>query len=300
MRRVMFSLFGRVELAAFRKQRSPLPQSTEPLIALMALHGRHGLNRQHAAELLWPDSDRKAAMHNLATTIWRMKKAAPEFAEIFANSDRSRLDLSPDTRFLTDLEQFERRARVLIDARGQPSQQCVRRAEMAVDLYQGDAFPGIDQEWAILERERLRGLFCELLFRLTQIADANGDYPRTVRYAERLARMDPYREDVHRLLMQAHMLQGNRAAAIRQYRTCQGELSETLGVEPMPETVELYESLVAREDRRPSPSRVERQATYLRLADAGLDTVLQRQSAMRSRLEKVRDLIRKAEHDMPG
>ncbi|MBH5322449.1 AfsR/SARP family transcriptional regulator [Aurantiacibacter sediminis] len=294
-KRLRFIAFGRIEVLMTGEGALPVPQSAEGLIALLALNSRTGLNRQRAAEMLWPDSDRKSAQHNLATTLWRLKKHAPQLQDIVAAADRTRLDLGTDIRFLTDLEQFERKTQRFLAARDAASEQDIARAEAAVELYKGDAFPGLDFEWAVLERERLRNLFCELLFALAQGFAERGDYGRTVRYGERLVMADPYREDVHRLLMRAHVENGNRASAIRQYRICQGELAETLGVEPMPETVALYEHLVARSDRQLAPSEAERRQTFIGLARSDLETIVRRHAALHDRLVRVRQLVQRAE-----
>ena len=53
--------------------------------------------------------------------------------------------------------------------------------------------------------------------------------------------------------MRAHAFAGNRALAIAQYQLCRGVLQADLGVEPMPETQELYRSLVSAEAPRSAP-----------------------------------------------
>jgi DNA-binding SARP family transcriptional activator len=43
---------------------------------------------------------------------------------------------------------------------------------------------------------------------------------------------DPFRESGHRALIRAHMREGNRSEAIRQYRLYRQILGEELGIEP--------------------------------------------------------------------
>ena len=50
--------------------------------------------------------------------------------------------------------------------------------------------------------------------------------------------------------MRAQIACGQRTAAISTYLACQRVLSEKLGVDPSPETVALYESLIGVEDEK--------------------------------------------------
>ena len=55
---------------------------------------------------------------------------------------------------------------------------------------------------------------------------------------------DPEREGWHRSLMRAYAQAGERALALRQFHACRATLRSRLGVEPSPETRELYSSLL--------------------------------------------------------
>ena len=55
---------------------------------------------------------------------------------------------------------------------------------------------------------------------------------------------DDTREDAYVALMRAQIANGQTTAAIMSYHTCRRVLSEKLGIDPSPETVALYESLL--------------------------------------------------------
>jgi DNA-binding SARP family transcriptional activator len=44
--------------------------------------------------------------------------------------------------------------------------------------------------------------------------------------------------------MRGHMANGNRPLALRVYKQCRSALAEDLGIEPMAETIRLYEEIV--------------------------------------------------------
>ena len=63
--------------------------------------------------------------------------------------------------------------------------------------------------------------------------------------AARMLRVDPGREDAHRILMRCHARQHRLAEVLRQFERCRKCLADTLGVTPQPETVALYRTLRA-------------------------------------------------------
>lgn len=61
--------------------------------------------------------------------------------------------------------------------------------------------------------------------------------------AEDLLAIDPLNEAAYRFVMRASAVLGNRAAVVRAMERCQTLLHNHVGVEPSPETSELYADL---------------------------------------------------------
>jgi len=61
---------------------------------------------------------------------------------------------------------------------------------------------------------------------------------------QRILREDPFREDIHCLLMRGHAALGNRVAVKEQYETLRGLLQKELGVEPAMQTQKAYRELM--------------------------------------------------------
>jgi DNA-binding SARP family transcriptional activator len=122
--------------------------------------------------------------------------------------------------------------------------------ERAAGLYRGDLLEGLAiaeppfEEWLTAERERLLEMGLEALVRLLahQIRIAVND--EAVQTAIRVLGLDPTQESVHRSLMRLYARQGRRGAAPRQYQICIATLERELGVEPEPETKQLYRELL--------------------------------------------------------
>jgi DNA-binding SARP family transcriptional activator len=133
----------------------------------------------------------------------------------------------------------------------------VHRLQRGVCLYRGDYMTGTDDEWAWLERQRLRDLYLDGLYRLTLSYAMTFDWMHVIEWGRRLSQAEPLREDMHRLLMRAYACTGNRGKAIAQYQWCERILRSELSVEPMAETQKLYRQLARSETPLPhEPSQL--------------------------------------------
>src|SRR5262249_7002999 len=83
-----------------------------------------------------------------------------------------------------------------------------------------------------------------------------GSLEGAIRTALRIAALDPLQESVHRTLMRLYVRSGRRGAALRQYQICVGVLLRELGIEPEPETRQLYRDILQR-------SAVDHDAAYV-------------------------------------
>lgn len=261
MTQLSLTVFGGVSLAIDDGPAIKIPRSCHGLLALLALQSKPELDRAEASFKLWPDTTEKKARHNLASTIWRLKGADDRLSDAFAADISKTLGLTAETELVSDysrlVEAFEG-----LQNEGELSDEARQKAKAVGKLVCADPLPGIDAEWADIERERLISLQAEFLSRLALDCEQADEVDDAIRFGEELVRRDPFREDVHRLLMRLHVRAGNRAKAIAQYRSCQGEISAALGVSPMPETVELYEDLVALPQRIRAPQTPELVRSY--------------------------------------
>ena len=95
------------------------------------------------------------------------------------------------------------------------------------------------------ERERLQGIYLALLDKLIQYCEARRDYETGILYGMRIMSCDRACERTHRRLMRLYYLNGDRAAALRQYTQCTVALEEELNARPSKGTVILYEQILA-------------------------------------------------------
>ncbi|MCB0063738.1 MAG: bacterial transcriptional activator domain-containing protein [Caldilineaceae bacterium] len=116
--------------------------------------------------------------------------------------------------------------------------------DTAVKLYYGDYLPERRYEdWTSAERERLQLLGLNTMTTLADLLLTRNPL-ESIRLTQRVLAIDPVWEDAYRVLMRAFVVQQNRPMALRSYERCVAVLDEEFGIEPLPETTELYERVL--------------------------------------------------------
>jgi DNA-binding SARP family transcriptional activator len=151
-----------------------------------------------------------------------------------------------------------------------------QRLEDAVQLYTGELLEGFYTDWALRERERLRGLYLNTLAHLMRFYQQQGVYDKGLWYGQKILDLDPLREEVHRDMMRLYVANGQRPLAIRQYQLCCNLLAEELGIRAMEETQTLYaqiadEQMPSPASRTSDPSSVTQTLQQLRLTSRNLE-----------------------------
>jgi DNA-binding SARP family transcriptional activator/Tfp pilus assembly protein PilF len=250
-----------------------LRRKPRSLVKLLALQPRRQLHREQIIDLLWPDADFESAANNLHKAIHAARRAIEPDLK---SGSRSRFVLIRDNLVAlcapggvhVDVEAFESKAAAALRS-DNPG-----LFEAALDLYRGDLLPeDLYEDWAAVSRERLRGLYGDLLFRFAQLREECGDYADGVGLLRSLVDADPTNEEAHRRLMRLQALTGNRLGAFQQYRQLVQVLRSDAGVEPDRTTVELYDSISAQTANGPTPqkevTREMAEKLYLSLNGAG-------------------------------
>jgi two-component SAPR family response regulator len=124
----------------------------------------------------------------------------------------------------------------------------VAEYEIAVNLYRGDLLAETPyEEWIVLERERLRIAYLDMLDRVSQIYFRQERYTACISACQLILTRDMCREDAHCRLMQCYSRLGQTPLALRQYQICVDALRAELEVDPACETTKLYENIRRRE-----------------------------------------------------
>lgn len=251
-------LLGELSLRVGQTSLPPLDSArAESLLAYLLLHRDAPQPRQHLAFLLWPDSTEAQARTNLRHVLHRLRHTLPDadrYLEVTSRTLRWRREVP----LWLDVAAFE-------DA--------LERGALreAVDAYTGDLLLGSYDDWVLVERARLQRRLIDALEQLCAELEARGEHADALRYAERLLRADPLREDTYRLLMRLHDARGDRARALRAYHACTATLERELGVGPSTATRNEYEALLPgaphadAEERATAPGLIGRSAERARV-----------------------------------
>ena len=197
--------------------------------------------RGDLALVFWPDADTDQARSSFHTTLHRARGALGK--DVITFQDDTYL-VNPNLTVWCDareLETFTSQARVLPpgDAR---TEDLLRKATL---LYQGDFLPSLDAEWVVARREMLREMNVEALVGLGQAGWARSDFRGALDSYGAVLKVDPYREDVHRLVMQCYARLGEKTQVLNRFNELKKLLREELGIEPAKETRVLVESLLS-------------------------------------------------------
>ena len=212
-----------------RGQARAVPECAGRVLAHVALHGGR-VSRRRVAGLLWPDASDDRAAGNLRSALWRLRTAA---GAPVLEADKSAVRLAPDVT--TDVDRVQGMARRLGTGQVEPS-----------DLELGwwhpevvDLLPGWDEEWVVLERERLRQQALHALERQSCLLVSLGRHGDAIEAALLAVEADPLRESAHRRLVEAHLAEGNVDEARRQVTVFGEALYRELGVRPSTALAEL-------------------------------------------------------------
>jgi DNA-binding SARP family transcriptional activator len=126
-----------------------------------------------------------------------------------------------------------------------------------------ELLPGWYDDWVLLERERVRQQLLHALEALSQEHLRAGRCAQAVEAAMVAVSADSLRESAQRVLLAAHLAEGNRAEARRIFDDYCDLLRRELGVEPGAEITTLMDSVPCRvpkryHDPRPAALRIAR------------------------------------------
>jgi YVTN family beta-propeller protein len=116
--------------------------------------------------------------------------------------------------------------------------------ESAESLGRRPFLSGEDGTWVEQKRRDLADIRERALSVLSDACLRSGDARKAAKWAEELIELAPFREAGYRRLMEAHVVAGNRADALRVYERCRQLLAEELGAYPSPETDSIYRALL--------------------------------------------------------
>lgn len=220
------------------------------LLAYLVLEPAMPQSRDRLAELFWPEQPNDDARHSLREALFRLRQALGEGNAVIPLilATRTTIQRNPEAILTTDVATFD--AYLNSAAVSQTTETRDRRVQLlieAVALYEGELLRSLSlvnndafEQWLQSKRERYHRRAVAALHQLVHDYEQQGHYTQALRYAQRLAELEPWREEAQRQLMLLLARTGQRSAALKQYEVCCRHLREMLDVTPGPETERLY------------------------------------------------------------
>ncbi|MEP4194675.1 MAG: BTAD domain-containing putative transcriptional regulator [Aliishimia sp.] len=232
------------------KEKLELAQSGRELLGCLALHA-YGtpLRRERLAEMLWPGIDPDLSRRRLRTGLWRLRKAMGSTHQNIITQNSEHIWLAFDTTARPAAHEVFR-CRVETHCQTPPVEMRLEAFDDLTTLlntYSGPLMDGIDASWVQPDREQfadlyLRGLDCQLKW-----YRSNGQAEDSICTAKQMLKLDPYREDVHAMLIGLYAAAGQPRRAIAQYHDCDGVLQDDLGIEATQARNALHDALLKRQ-----------------------------------------------------
>ncbi len=201
---------------------SPATQRAWVLFSYLALAGRP-VARAELAHVFWPDVLDQSARASLRSALWALRRQIGT-GRLVVDGEHVGVDGA-----WIDVREFERLA--------------AEDPDRALELCRGELLEGIEDEWALLARERHRERAVELLEQQARAAVERGSLSEAIALTRRQVDRDPFDERAHQRLIERLAAGGDRAGAIRTNRMFVERLRRGLGVAPSAATRELVEQL---------------------------------------------------------
>lgn len=209
----------------------PLHRSAQRLVAFLALAGRP-VRRDRVGGALWGEARQSRADGNLRSVLWRLSRAAPQVVERRHECLAIAAAVEVDASTVLDV------ANLVLDAPTDVPTAAVDRLAAA-----GELLPGWDEPWLVPEQERFRQLRLHALELVAEARLRAGDFGTAIKLGLAAVESEPYRESPHRLLVEAHLGEGNAYEAAREYLAYRRLATEELGIQPSPRMEALIDSI---------------------------------------------------------
>lgn len=214
-------------------------QVARDLFLLLLAHPE-GLTKEQIGNIFWPDSTQSELKLRFKNTIYRLRHAAGKDVILFQGGDRYLFNREMDYEY--DVEAFLKEIAQAENADTEEKKES--HLLNAVDAYKGSYLPDLDEDWVMIERERLFQLFMDALLMLANFALDRKDYESSLAFCQKALLEDSCQEDAHRIAMRIFAAQGNRALLIRQYEQCRQALLDEVDAQPSYQTQMLYRTLI--------------------------------------------------------
>ncbi len=210
-----------------------LPRHTQRVLAYLAIRQRE--QPRHAlAERLWVDMPHGRSNASLRTALWHIRRADPDLIRT------TREEVKLNDHIEVDLHRTVQQAERLLS-----DQPHLLDSDTCLSALEADLLPDWDEDWLLIERERLRQLRLHALEALSRRLLAAGRPAHAIQSAHAAIAVEPLRESAWAVLVDGHLHEGNLGEARRQLDHLAVLLWNELHARPSPELTQRLARAIA-------------------------------------------------------
>ncbi|HET8912577.1 MAG TPA: BTAD domain-containing putative transcriptional regulator [Ktedonobacteraceae bacterium] len=243
-----FTCFGRFEVKQADKTLELCSnRNGQGILRYLVAQPNHRASMDTLMSIFWPDNDPDMAHHKLQVAISALRRSLN--CDYVTNGGGYLLckngvyQISPNVSIQTDVAEFL--ALYHTGKQQQSRNASVPYYEAACQLYKGPFLAeDLYVDWPMIQREQLNQTYLAMCGTLSEYYLENACYEDAAKWASAVLNENHCDEVAYRLLMRINLAAGRRSEALRQYQRCERALAEELNVAPMPETLNLFHSIL--------------------------------------------------------
>lgn len=301
MQTLRINLLGNVQLYLGGKRLNGFAtKKSKALFAYLVLGKGRLFSRELLADTFWGDLPEARARRALSTDLWRvgnLLKDGGADPDAYLICDSDTVGFNVNSPHWVDVEAFEAAtARIDQIDPATADRRLIDEVSESARLYRGDLLEGVYDDWCLVRRDALEAKYLGALELLMRYHMARGCWSNALGIGQKILSIDPFMEPVQRAVMRCHFSLGNRPAAVMQYATCARLLRQELDVDPMEETRQFLETIVA----APAPEDFGR-SNGIRSLDTGyrsIETRLQQINLAIASIDAARSCLINAERQL--
>ena len=200
-----------------------LPIHAQRVLAYLSLvqPGRLAHLRSSVAERLWSDVTTERSHASLRTALWRIRQA-----------DKRLVRASRETVWLDEAVEVDVRCSAAQAGRLLADNPGLQPFDADLSTLCGDLLPGWDEDWLLLERERIHQVQIHALEALSHRLCRLGRYVEAIEAAYAAIAGEPLRESAHAALIDIFLVEGNVAQARHHLEQYAALLQAELAIRP--------------------------------------------------------------------
>ena len=218
-------------------------QKSKALFQILLVEPGQLVSKDQILEYLWPDLPLRKAQNNLWVTVSQLRRVLqpnlqPREPSAYIDKQGEGYCFNIKSDYWLDGDAFAAHLAAAQSATDLTAR--ISAWEAARKLYKGDYLGDeLYAEWAQFPRMQWKRRYEQLMVNLAVAYRQNGRYQQAITLCHEILTMDNVNETAGRLLMSCHTALGERTTALKIYADLVDALQNEIGVDPMPETVEL-------------------------------------------------------------